>query len=1292
MDGFKSTNKGLSRTSKGLSSGSSTFKGTVKSKKRIKDFSSNGLSSQNPIEKLQALRARENQQNNYLDIVKQREASEADDRNSIERALHLGKNQGMFSDAFELLGRPGQAIKGFIDPEKKGDMLAGAWDGFAGNRRVSGEKFMGDIFGIESKNPVANWLIGFTGDLLTDPLTYTDAPLKLLGKGIKSGAKLAGKGAAGLIKKLPKGEEALKSILRIKTGAKNSLKDAFNIYHNTGYKDFNSLMSDKQNLVNITRGNAINTLKDTRTTISKIAKDVMESGKHDKLLKKITGKVDYNLDDVASAYMENIYQHIERNGYDLSERDVINSLVHNSTEDGRGILGVPNIRSKKSFNKLKEDMGPLKERIERITGSPVSEDELAIEMADSGKGAFVKVSEGLRKKLFKYTKSIGKTEKMVAEHGIDNRMFGVLDEFSKTGKFELNLSHAEDKLLYNKLAEFFKKEGKIGVVAKGSPSHMEVNGLTRQDLAAFLDDPSNTDLVSHLNDRFNLEDYDHQVAMKTGGVALNNGAKNKMAQRIVNDVQTFGETSTQNVVEVVGITPSVQAAAGVYTDTLKQYFRLDKNMLKITSSRVPRELLRQEEFKFKQVAEVLEGAKRAVYQIPELIGDKSLMEIAGTIDVDGYMRHVASSDTMITKKLAQLDIDDPTAYDLIKTASRGNADKAFMFRKWHGSAKDINEMFGFKMLNTDPIESVAVNLKLLPERFMATNLISSAFDEGIIRQLSKEEASKVQQFVRADTELTSREAIDKAIPPEYRLLDQKSVEKLKTSFEFLNRAGAPSGDVQALKSQIDRVISDGGVIHRGVYNKVIDYGKRLNESGVNELISAVRKYFVEPWKGLALLSAGFHGRNILTNASSAYLAGVPVSKYMQHFAKATKDLHGLETRILPKIKELALKGDKRWRTLQGQSKMISETLSKKELALYNDYLDLSSKSILGANRFTADHYDLMEGLNKVKNKESSGVTGKALKGIHNSYKKVTSATFKLGKLSDEASRMAVFRWANTESGLAHLKKMKIGSPEEFSKYTFFDYNDLSPFEEKYMKSLFPFYTWAKKNIEFHITNISKNPQKYVKMNHALTNWQDSFVDNDDELSDWAKQEYMMPISNSNGKLTLIKFKPSYLELESTANNPLVSLSPVFKLPLEKLTGHNLFTGKEFGNIGTEGMSEIFGNSKGLSKIFDPNADTNSYGPGLVSTRLGGAVSPAMKVLGLKGGVNTMADLMPSMLREEDTTANQIYNIQHRLIQRNRYLRGLRNSGKYLPTQSQVYEGVKHRLSNKGRIPTIGKKR
>lgn len=114
---LESTTKGLSRSKKELQSSSSDFDMQRNGKVRTPNYMSAKMLSASPQEKLEAMRDREAKQNLYLQMIGQQDKADEDDRNFLEKTLNLNKNQGLFGDIFEVLGRPGQAVKGFLDSE-----------------------------------------------------------------------------------------------------------------------------------------------------------------------------------------------------------------------------------------------------------------------------------------------------------------------------------------------------------------------------------------------------------------------------------------------------------------------------------------------------------------------------------------------------------------------------------------------------------------------------------------------------------------------------------------------------------------------------------------------------------------------------------------------------------------------------------------------------------------------------------------------------------------------------------------------------------------------------------------------------------------------------------------------------------------------------------------------------------------------------------------------------------------------------------------------------------------------
>ena len=106
-----------------------------------------------------------------------------DDRGPIGRLLNLEQNQGMIMDIFEVIDRPGQAVKGALaEMATGGNVATGFLQGLAGQTDRTGVEFLvetgalseGDV---KNMSGVQTFMFNMATDILTDPLTYIPAGL-----------------------------------------------------------------------------------------------------------------------------------------------------------------------------------------------------------------------------------------------------------------------------------------------------------------------------------------------------------------------------------------------------------------------------------------------------------------------------------------------------------------------------------------------------------------------------------------------------------------------------------------------------------------------------------------------------------------------------------------------------------------------------------------------------------------------------------------------------------------------------------------------------------------------------------------------------------------------------------------------------------------------------------------------------------------------------------------------------------------------------------------------------------
>lgn len=142
---------------------------------RLQNFKKS--TSSNPKDKLQK------QVDNYKTRLSSINKSDtADTRNWFEKWANLEKDQNVLFDIFELIGRPQQALYGAIDSAKNDEnILEGAWEGFKGDKKLTGKELLTDDFGWEDSDfnllDVSSWkdikpsdLVGITSDIFLDPM------------------------------------------------------------------------------------------------------------------------------------------------------------------------------------------------------------------------------------------------------------------------------------------------------------------------------------------------------------------------------------------------------------------------------------------------------------------------------------------------------------------------------------------------------------------------------------------------------------------------------------------------------------------------------------------------------------------------------------------------------------------------------------------------------------------------------------------------------------------------------------------------------------------------------------------------------------------------------------------------------------------------------------------------------------------------------------------------------------------------------------------------------------------
>lgn len=136
----------------------------------------------------------------------------------------------------------------------------------------------------------------------------------------------------------------------------------------------------------------------------------------------------------------------------------------------------------------------------------------------------------------------------------------------------------------------------------------------------------------------------------------------------------------------------------------------------------------------------------------------------------------------------------------------------------------------------------------------------------------------------------------------------------------------------------------------------------------------------------------------------------------------------------------------------------------------------------------------------------------------------------------------------------------------------FDYQDITKFEEG-LRTVFPFYTWTRKNVPLQLEQLILQPQKFSKIEktgRAVTSLSEDRPPTAREVPEWMKRASPVPIrrekDGSFSYFLLENWHPAadidnFLSAQEAAQFTLNSLNPALQLGLEFATGEDVFTGR-----------------------------------------------------------------------------------------------------------------------------------
>lgn len=565
-------------------------------------------------------------------------------------------------------------------------------------------------------------------------------------------------------------------------------------------------------------------------------------------------------------------------------------------------------------------------------------------------------------------------------------------------------------------------------------------------------------------------------------------------------------------------------------------------------------------------------------------------------DNAGYVRHEYNKDLFDKYKDLNL-IDDSTG----KVKIKGNS-KILKDRAYNMSVREANNLF--KESISKNIAKMDANQKAIVEKWLKEDGI---FKEGMTKsfagylenvpKLAKDSKTIDSVLLDAtfgnykelkDIDKQIKKAVDAGDDALAKTLQAQKIEKLNDSnmkiltkkdntvprgFQKLDNSDI-SSSVDELTKKLNRIGDELGLEEMKDMSKYIKQNAdklainkdilRLVEVGANknDVKGLARLYdkYMNFFKKNKVLSPSFQINNLLGNSSNMYLAGINPTKQAQLFPEALN--------IMNKSDDLMRKAANGLELTAKEQKMLD---------IWNGFIDAGfgdPKSLIGLD--LADMPDSIreyfEGKKQFKNVKDFLKDG--LPYLNN----------KMNNTMDTMARLATFIEGSRNAKF--LDKLGVESAGEAVRKVLFDPTDLTDFERNVMKRAMPFYTFTKKNLAFQLDNLSKNASQYSRLIRGYKGLLDAATEgNTENVSGWLKDNLYIPIPGigKDGSYKVLRGAMPFGNLIDTIEHPIsntVNLTaPLFKMPVELVTGKNSFTGNDIEKF----KGQLSTNIPGLTK-------------------------------------------------------------------------------------------------------------
>lgn len=1031
---------------------------------------------------------------------------DGDSRNWFEKMTNLPQKQNAFFDTLELLGRPGNAIKNVLHKATGANAVEGVgealYKGISGKEKVNGIDLIDKQGDIE--NGFARFLAGTGVDIITDPLSFV--PGGVISKAVSVPAKAIGKVAKGTYEAAENLSPRFARFSQSKVKpAAESVKDGLGHAFNSNYKIDQTLSGGKSNVLKEVAQQTDNSLAYMQ---EESMKGIAGAAKH-------AGGIDTGV-EVGRVMEQPLRQFEEVKGFEFPD-GLQRTTNKSDLTDAIGLnkSTITNV-SKNIKTANKEYQGAISE-----FGSALDETNKQISKL------YFNLERSAGKELDSATKANLRQARMEA-----NRLDSQINNF---GQVEGSMLREFKKHIRNDHEANFNI---VKEIRKFAPNGIKFVGFEMPDklkslnsvLGKSIDEVADEMGYKSANDLIQDVKRLDGLPRKLGSADVDSLALKEMER--VGAKAHLGETllglkSARDTVKV-----SLNEVAKNIGDSSKLQ---DKAFADLSKHPEYNSLNAQKE--------ALQTQRDTLRSDSKLAQQGGVEKIRGLQDANADLKQSIDNPVMIQKKIerpVRETVTDPKIQKAAKILTESN-NTIRQYAEDNGIA--ISEMEGYmthvfsqaerdarKINKPVSVDSGAFgkgnpNKSILKQRELTGSV------EDINDRLGKPKFEPNAYFA---TGIGQKRLIDyvHAVTLRKQVLDNPDFAKpFKKGMDIPRDAEViDSNNYTFLKQDgdsLDGIVSEtigGQYIVTKQAKMILDRYQKLNtDEGTKAFLKAFDG-IQSLWKKGALFSVGYHVRNQAGALFNNYVSGmnpIDLAKYTEEgFEEVAKSIGGKESEMFTEFRKQGLG---------------SSTLSQVEFSKVGQEPEEAIQK-------TVENMSKTKG-EKIKQRLNP------LNGFQTSQE--------LGNFFDQANRFSLYKYSRDKGMSAEDAAAKVREVQ-------FDYSKTTPFEKNVLTRVFPFYRWMRNNIPFQIKSFVNDPRKYEYLNKARLNAQEAVGLDEENVPDYMKQQFSLPLYGKNGKgktLGLNLPLTDLTKLSSPFKTLVDSATPLVKTPAELATNFNTFRGK-----------------------------------------------------------------------------------------------------------------------------------